>query len=243
MLKMYESNYDQKYLAEFLQASQLYIKEDHIYKGFIPKPVLNLHIITEPDMYLKQQNIARAIGKQFTDTYQSLTLFKIEAFKVRPELSKFQILNNPIKQVFTPWEQVNRTQNILINQLTEAKEVVEYENIGNTSRKLLKQLADAVFIPEKHIAPANVKVGSEEYKNRLHTYILTEVGDTRQNEEYMSCVDAIINTATKSVDLSNKVTHDSKGYRVMVESCVISVITVVNLIKTIHANKAETASN
>lgn len=238
MLKMYEANHDQKYLAEFLQASQLYLKEDYLIKKIVPRPVLYLHIITDPDIYLKQQNIVKAIGKQIMETYQSLTMPKLEGYKVRPEFSKFQILNNPIKQVLTPWEQVNKTQNILINQLTDAKEVVEYENIGNTSRKLLKQLTDAVFIPERHIAPADVKLGSEDYKNKLHTYILVEAGDTKQNEKYISCVDSIIETATRSVDLSNKITHDSKGYRIMIESCVISVITVVNLIKTIHANKA-----
>jgi len=45
---------------------------------------------------------------------------------------------------------------------------------------------------------------------------------------------SMVSTAEKSVDLANKLTHDLKAGLFMAESCVISTITVVSLIKVIE---------
>lgn len=156
-----------------------------------------------------------------------------------PDLSKFQLLRNNYIPVYTPWEEINNLQNRLIQQLRSSSETIDFQNIGNTARTILQKVSTIVFDPSKHIADTpdkKIDLSEGKFKNRLHTYIKVELGG-ESNKELRDFAISIIDAAEKSVDISNKLTHDLNAKQLLAEASVISTITAVGMIKLIDEHK------
>lgn len=216
---------------EIVAHSRLYLR--YVYVSGYPETTYNLTIKVDPDIFKKYQGGFRqqkdAIAHKIREVIPTMIIREIT---VIPDLDKFQILQNRIVPVNTPWGEINSLQDSLLEQLRSAEQTIDFQNIGNTSRAILQKLSDIVFNPSIHVEPS-VDLSPGKYKNRLHTYIKTELPG-QPNDELRSYADSVIDTANKGADLANKLTHDTKAESWVAESCVISVITVVSIIKLIE---------
>lgn len=218
-------------IHEFLTHSKVHIKPDYSSSfadahGFI--------IIVDPEIYKKYQGYLKQFKGSISSKFYQFTQTPITKVDIYPDLSKFQILENRIVPINTPWQEINSRQSHLLNLLRTAKETVDFQNIGNTSRTLLQKIASTVFDPAKHIAEEkDIDLGEAKFKNRLHTYIKVELGG-KENKELRDYAVSVVTTAEKSIDLANKLTHDLNANSLMAESCVISTITVISIIKLIQ---------
>ena len=230
LIHLFDST-DTKIIHEFLIHSELFISDDWTYG--IKRGLYVLTIKVDPEIYKVNQKYI----KQFSDTVasklMSFTGLSITKIETTPDLDKFQILNNRITPIVTPWEDINKEQNNLINQLRTAVKTQDFQNIGNSSRTTLQKLANIVFDPLRHIPPnETINVSNGKYKNQLHTFIKSELNEGKFKElrEY---AESVVTTAEKSVDLANKLTHDLNAEKLMAESCVLSVISVIGIVKMI----------
>ena len=215
---------------EFLAHSKIVAEKDYTSGVSNAK---GLFILLDPEIFKKYQGRIKQFESaisfklaQFTNTY-------ISSVNTYPDLERFQILENRIMPINTPWQEVNSGQTHLLSLQRTAMETIDFQNIGNSSRTLMQKVASIVFNPIKHLCTdKNVDLGEGKFKNRLHTYIKCEL-TAIENKELRDYSFAVIATAEKSVDLANKLTHDLKANRLMSELCVISTITVVSIIKLI----------
>jgi hypothetical protein len=215
---------------EFLAHCKISVEKDYT-SGFSDS--MGLFILLDPEIFKKYQGSIKQFENsislklsQFTNTY-------VSKVKTYPDLQRFQILENRIAPINTPWQEINSGQTHLLNLQRTAAETIDFQNIGNSSRTLLQKVANVVFNPIKHICTdKNVDLGEGKFKNRLHTYIKIELTGS-ENKELRDYAFSVITTSEKSVDLANKLTHDLNANRLMSELCVISTITVISIIKLI----------
>jgi len=149
---------------------------------------------------------------------------------IKPDYKKINVLNSNISIVETPWEEINNLQNEIIEKVKSAETILDFQNIGNSSRTIIDKLSRIVFDPKKHKPPINVKVNNGNFKNQLHTFIKTNLGGERNKEFRKFSLDAISFTES-SIDLMNQTTHKLDVQKHFAEVCVISTISVISLIK------------
>lgn len=189
-----------------------------------------------PTFYKKYNSQKREICNQIIIKLQDLPNKNISDIQIVADLDKFQILSNSYQIVESPWEEINSIQQTLLAQLKNANTTVELQNIGNTSRIVLQKLAELIFDPTIHKAPQGVDLSSGKFKNRLHSIIKVAFSD-KQFKELENYAAALIETAEKSVDLNNKLTHDLNANKLMAELGVISVLNVISIMKIIQTLK------
>lgn len=193
----------------------------------------NFILIVDPEVYKKYQNRLSGLEEAIRAKYYKFRHEFVNKIETFPDLNKFQILHNQVSKVDTPWIEINNEQNHLLKLQRSVQSTIDYQNIGNACRTLLQKLADTVFDSSKHIAEdKNIDLGESKFKNRLHTYIKSElVGPGKK--ELRDYALSVITVAEKSVDLANKLTHDLNADSLIAESCIISTITVISIIKLI----------
>jgi len=216
-------------IHDFLTHSDIYHEPDYS-SSWIGS--IKLIIVTHPDTYKKYNKQINAIKKSIANKLNEFTRQIITSVKVIPNLNKFQILNNRYSPVDTPWEEINKYQNIILEQLRIASEPIHFQNIGNTGRTIMQKISDIVFNPLMHKAPTNIDLSEGKFKNRLHTYIKASLGGG-DNKEIRDYALSVIDTAESSIDLANMLTHSLNADSFIAESCVISTISAINLIKII----------
>lgn len=227
LIELYDNNRTTLY-HEILIHSKIYVQKLY--------PKKRLIFIIHPEIYKKYDPQLESITKDIRQKIKQITNASFNEIHYIPDWNKFQILNNQIKTIITPWEEINQYQEKLNEQLKTADKPIDYQNIGNTSRILMQKLARIVYDKNVHKAPDNVEVSDGKYKNRLHTYIKSELGGS-SNKELREYAVSLITTTEKSIDLSNKLTHDLDADNLMAESCVMSTITTIGLIKMIESVK------
>jgi len=228
MLRMLESSYDKKGVHEFLTHSELTFEPVIHRVGGQP----TLYISVDPYIFLKNHHLAPHFGNDILKLFHQVAgLERFPAVRVTPDLEKFHILQNDIIPVVTPWQEINSLQEGLIKSMRMANDTIAYQNVGNSARTIMLKLASTVFDEKRHTA--TVDLSEAKFKNRLHTYIKTELA-TKQQDELRQYTEAIISATEKGIDLMNKVTHDTKTDGFYAETCAISVVTSIHLIKLIH---------
>lgn len=195
-----------------------------------------LKIISDPDIFKKYYSQFNELKQVIKKKIFDISSVNITTIKIEPNLKKFQISENRYVPVLTPWEEINNAQNNMLEQFRKASESIDYQNIGNTCRTIMQKISNIVFDLQKHIAPSNIDVSEGKFKNRLHTYIKTELGG-RDNEEIRDYSLSIINTAEKAIDLANTLTHSLNADSFISESCVVSTISAINIVRIIEKNK------
>ncbi len=195
-----------------------------------------LKIVSDPDIYKKYYCRLDEIGKVIKDKLFDVNRTVISLVRIEPNLKKFRMLDNRYVPVLTPWEEINKAQNIMLEQFREASESIDYQNIGNTCRTIMQKVSNIVFIPQKHTDTGGKGVSEGDFKNRLHTYIKTELGG-HDNERIRAFSLSIIDYAEKAVNIANGLTHSLNADSFIAESCVISTISLINIIRIIEKNK------
>lgn len=225
LLHFYDKPGDELF-SNFVRHSDIFIKKDSSRTRAL------MYIYVDPELYKELGTNIENIKKVIANAVDKMTDIAIMMVYARPDLRKFQIIKNNYTTVQTPWEQVNNGQNHLLNLLRSASNTVDFQNIGNTSRTLLQSISNIVFDPNKHLPDIEIDLSEGKFKNRLHTYIKCELSG-HENKELRDFAISIINTAEKSIDLANKLTHDLKASLMLAESCVISTIAAIGIIRLI----------
>jgi hypothetical protein len=141
------------------------------------------------------------------------------------------IANSTVK---TNWEEVNKGQKKLVEMLSNSQDTFDFQNIGNTSRKIIELLASAVFDPSVHISDdPSVKVSEGKFKNQLHTYIKFQLKGS-SNDALRNYAFASVAAVETAIDLANSLTHKTSADRKIAEACIISVVATISIIKLIH---------
>lgn len=217
---------------DFIIHSEMYYAID-IYQ--LNKPRI-LKIVSDPDIYKKYYSRLDEIGKVIKAKLFDLNRTVISSVRIEPNLKKFRILDNRYVPILTPWEEINKAQNIMLEQFREASESIDYQNIGNTCRTIMQKVSNIVFNPQKHTDTGGKNVSEGDFKNRLHTYIKTELGG-HDNERIRAFSLSIIDSAEKAVNIANGLTHSLNADSFIAESCVVSTISLINIIRIIEKNK------
>lgn len=223
-------NYKTKSVYEFLRNSELsFLRSQYIRNTF--GDILIIRV--DPEIYRINQDSIKDISKIISTKLREISGINIIQTKVFPQIEKYQYTSGKLILMPTPWEEINDASNNLLEKLREANSSHDYQNIGNSSRILLQKLSNIVFDPLKHICDDPIiKLDSGHFKNRLHTVIKIELTG-KKNKEMREIAESLITTAEKSIDLTNKLTHDLEASKKMGEITVISVISVISIIKNL----------
>lgn len=195
--------------------------------------------VTNPSIYKKNQNKLTQMVGRISSKYTEVSRNRIVKEQVRFDKSSIQILHNRYVPIQTPWEDINGMQSELLYDLKTAKSRFDFNNIGNSCRNLLQEVAKEVFNPEIHKAPIGKQVADGNYKNGLHTYIKYELGGG-ENEKLRAYALASVETAEKGIDLANSLTHGTNSDKMEAELCVQGTLNVISLVKLIEGNKSST---
>ncbi|SKC65755.1 hypothetical protein [Ohtaekwangia koreensis] len=237
LLRLLKDDFDKKWLYELLRHSEIAIGSKMAFTGGSRKDLFTLYVSVDPEIFAKYFRLVTHGKSDLAALYQQMTTINIYKVEMFPDLGKYQIIHNDIVPAVTPWEEINNLQLKLIEDLRKAAETVDLQNIGNTSRTIMQKISSLIFDPAKHIPPEGVKVSEGMFKNRIATYIASEL-NTSQDRELRDYARAIIESTDKVIDLSNQVTHDLKTKNLYAECCVIGVVTTLSLLRVINAKRS-----
>jgi hypothetical protein len=148
---------------------------------------------------------------------------------------RLQRTSTEVRPVLTPWQEINSMQEDLLSQVETAGTTIAYQNVGNTARHLMRKLSDTVFIPEKHADADNkTNLGPDKVKNRLWAFVLFKIPSSSTGDTLRDYAKSLLETTDKAIGLSNTVTHALHANAFLAQSCAISTITSLQMIKLIH---------
>jgi len=233
--KLYESDRDRKLFYEILVYSKFIFKDHWNQKYF--KNLFDLDICLDHEIFLKHFNNKKAISDLIKSDLQHISVIRIDKINLLPDYDKIEISNSEIRPIYTEWEDINRGQQKLIEQLERSTDSIDFQNIGNSSRILLGKLAKEVFNPEIHKpTDSNIDIGPGKFKNQLHSYINAELTG-KNNKELKQFAESAIEMIEKSIDLANSLTHKLEAERTYAEVCVVSTLSAISIIKLVEKNK------
>jgi hypothetical protein len=240
VVAMVKTIYEKNLLSSFaeMMTFSVFRFEKH-WNSTLPPSIhaFNIWMHMHPDAYIKHYSTLDSSRKIILKDFNKVSAYTFGELTILPDYDKFILVDATIQPVFTEWEDINRNQEKLMNQLRQGGEHIDFQNIGNTARTILQQLADIVFDPVRHVpADPNIDVSPGKFKNRLHTYIDTELKGS-DNAELRKFADAQITAMEKTIDLANTTTHKLDVKWPFAEACVIGTISVIGVIKVIYKDK------
>ncbi|TDX01926.1 hypothetical protein [Dinghuibacter silviterrae] len=197
---------------------------------------ITLHV--HPDVYVKLYTIIPSMAKTLRNDFNRVSNYEFSEIEILPDYDKFTLVDATIQPVFTPWDEINQSQEKLLVMLRQSTDHLDFQNIGNTARTILQNLADIVYDPSRHAhEDPSADMSAGKFKNRLNAYIHTELKGSG-NEELRNFADAQITAMKKTIDLANATTHKLNVGRPFAEACAVGTIHVISIIKTINKSKA-----
>ncbi len=224
---------ENKEIHEFLSHSEFYYAIDIT---SITSNSRLLTIISDPEVYKKYYNKLDSLKETIKKLLYEFSGVTIISISIKPNLKKFQISANRYVPVITPWEEINKFQEILLRQYRESNESIDYQNIESACKMIMQKLAIIIFDIYTHKETEGRSVTERDYKNRLHAYIKSELGG-KANEKIRGFTLALIDFTEKSVNQPYDSTHSLNAESLIAESCVISTISIINIISIIENNK------
>lgn len=203
-----------------------------------PEPesyIINMHV--DPDAFVKGYSLMKDISRMILQDFRRVSNYVFGELTILPDYDKFTLVDAVIQPIYTDWEEINRNQEKLLEQLKRGGEQLDFQNIGNTARTILQKLSDIVYDPLVHKpSDPKVDVSSGKFKNRLHSYIDAELKGS-DNTELRQFAEAQITAMEKTIDLANTTTHKLDAKWTFAEACVVGTISVISVIKVIHKGK------
>ena len=124
----------------------------------------------------------------------------------------------------TGWANIDKSINLILASYRSSSEIIEFNGVGNMLRKLMKDLAELVYIDEIH-RPSGVSepIQASKYKNRFLAYFAKSF-PTESNDEYRDL-------AKKAADVADKVSHsvDSKYKLELAVECTLFLVKIVKI--------------
>lgn len=216
---------------EIVDNSNFFFNEDLAYPHL--DNIYNLKVYTSPYVFYKYFDYKTSIQKEIKSRITRSTDYIIETVEWILDLEKLEVKNIEVEVVKTKWKEINELQTKLIELLTNSVDSMDYQNIGNTSRTIMDKLAREVFDKEKHFSEdKSVELQNGKFKNQLSTYLANELAG-KPNKELRKIGQSSIDFVSDSIDLMNKTTHKLGADKRFAELCVMSTVSVINLIKII----------
>ncbi|MBU2928691.1 hypothetical protein [Winogradskyella psychrotolerans] len=216
---------------EIIDNSRFVFKEHWNHREF--PNAYDLKIYTSPDIYYKYLDLKFMFQKEIKDRINKSTDYLIDSLDWVLDMSKLEVNQIDVILVKTEWEEINELQKKLIDSLKKSIDSIDYQNIGNTSRSIMDKLAREVFDKGKHIPKdSSIEVHNGKFKNQLNTFVSSELSG-KSNKELRKIAESSINLVSDSIDVMNKTTHKLDADKRFAELCVISTISVINVVKII----------
>jgi len=220
---------------EIVDNSSFVFKESLAYPHL--NNIYNLKVYTSPIVFYKYFDFKTSIQREIKSRITKSTDYTIDSVEWVLDLEKLEVKNIEVEIVKTEWEEINELQEKLIESLTKSVDSIDYQNIGNTSRTIMDKLAREVFDKEKHFsADKSIELQNGKFKNQLSTFLANELAG-KPNKELRKIGQSSIDFVSDSIDLMNKTTHKLDVDKRFAELCVLSTVSVINLIKIISEIK------
>jgi hypothetical protein len=181
-----------------------------------------------------------------TEKFRSIAYPTLTDVEIHPDYDKFTVYNSEIISVLTPWEEINRGQNELIEALKASNHSLDFMSVGNTARSLLSMLADEVFDPVKHTSlieadgtTANVR--GDKSKNKLRVYVRSVLNMMSGNEDLQRLALAAIEHIHCAADSGSTLAHKYGAESYFAEMTAIGTINTISIVKLVKdiENKME----
>ncbi|OQC00248.1 MAG: hypothetical protein BWX78_01321 [Firmicutes bacterium ADurb.Bin099] len=131
--------------------------------------------------------------------------------------------------VETGWDRIDRKVYKMRKDLLSAHDEEDFQKIGLLGRETLISLAQEVYDSTLHKTEDGVQPSEADSKRMLDAYLNYELkGDTNER---------IRKFAKAAIDLANNVVHDRTASRKEASVCLISVTSVVSIIKVLQDSK------
>ena len=197
----------------------------------------DIKILLTPDIYTKNYSTKDIVEKIIKERMVASSELQIGKVKLLPDYEKLELISSEVKHIYTKWEDINISQQKLIEILERGNDSIDYQNIGNSARTLMDKLARNVFNPKTHIAEdPKTELNNGKFKNQLNTYISSELKG-KNYKDLRKVAKSSIEFVGNAIDLMNTTTHKLSAEKHFAELCVISAISTVSIIKTIDEIK------
>lgn len=219
-------------LVEVLNHSKFQFKNHWNQRSF--SNLFNLDIKLTPEIFVKYNGRIDEFAKQLNNRINDSSELMIDKLGILPDYDKLEILKSEIFSVNTPWEDINKFQQKLIEEIKKSNDSIDFQNIGNTSRSIMDMLAREVFDSTLHKPNDPTKeVHKGKFKNQIHAYIDTVLSGSK-NKQFRLLSETSIDLVEKSIDFMNTTTHKLNAGKHLAEVCVISTISAISIIKLIN---------
>lgn len=201
---------------------------------------------------VKEPNFGRfgsIVPNKYTALFKNLSEFNgIQQFIIIKELSELPLFENnqKVKELrnkmfskysqfwgsnlylndheITGWKRVDRSIEEMKTRLELAEHEEQFQAIGMLGRETLITIAQEVFDASKHPTLDRTKASTTDAKRMLEAFIKFELKNTSEKACKFS---------ESSVDLANQLTHHRNATRREASICLIAIISVASLIKTL----------
>ncbi|GEM_PF-398853 len=161
------------------------------------------------------------------NTYASRRTFILNLYKDLLKVITSSPENPPeVDYVLSGWERVDRTIYEMQKILSYASTEEQFQSIGLLGREALITVAQEVYIQEIHTSEEKIDVSKTDSKRMLNDYIAHELpGPSNEDSRRY---------AKAAVSLANSLTHDRKASKRDAKLCLLSVTSVVSIIKSLN---------
>lgn len=155
-----------------------------------------------------------------------LVILKRDSFRITSlDLPSFSVVDDLQDQI-TGWTRVQRNLFKAATLLSQANHPEEFQEIGLLCREALISLGQAVYNPQLHASPDDVKPSSTDAKRMLEAFIATEYkGD--QNITIRKLV-------RSAIELAVALQHDRKADRRKAALCLETTSTIARIISILY---------
>lgn len=207
-----------------------FVFEDHWNQKSFPN-LFDLEIKTDPSLYTEYYDKKFQFQKSLSARINNSTPILVDKLEIKPDYDKIQLINSQFELVETPWEEINTHQEKLIETLSQAKQSLDFQNVGLICRTIMEKLAKIVYNPDVH-KNDKLDLSKGKFKNHLQAFIEHKLSD-KTNEQLRKFARNSITFSRDAIDVIQKTTHKLDGQGYFAEICAISTISTINLIKTI----------
>ena len=222
----------EQYLIEVLTNSKFDFEPHWNHRTF--PNLYNLQILIAPEVFTKNFQVIANYERIIKTRIIKSSYLEIDTLKILPDYDKLKLVNSQVTPIRTEWDEINLSQEHLIEDLKRSKNSTDYQNIGNTCRILMEKVAKQVFVAETHKpTDPNKLVHSGKFKNQLHSYI-DFVLSGEKNKEFRKLANSSIDFVENACDLMSATTHKLNAEKPLAEVCVISSLSAISIINLIR---------
>lgn len=230
MLRSISIKKDETSIIEILDNSEFEFKNHWNQKNF--KNLFNLEIKIDPNIFATYYDSIQQCQNLIKDRINNSSPIIVDGLKIKPNYDRIQFVNSKVELIRTPWSEINDHQEKLDKTLIQAKESLDFQQVGLICRTIMEKLANLVFDSDIHVN-TKLDLSKGKFKNQLHAFIEFKLSG-KSNEHLRKLAKNSIDFSRNAIDVIQHTTHKLDGQGYFAEICVISTISTISLIKSIY---------